>query len=802
MATLNSKLIISLIDRATGPARGLAATMNHLRSLSADNARAMEAMRGRMVDAAAAGYVMAKALSTPVKAAIEFESAMADVKKVVDFESPEAFKDMSKAIIDMSTRIPLAATGLGAIMAAAGQAGIAGPDLLTFTEMAAKVGVAFGVSADEAGENLAKIKTALGMTVEETGILADAINYLSNTSASEAPDLLNFMRRVGSSGKQFGFTAEQTAAIGSAMISAGFEADVAATSFRNIGLHLSKGAGATARQSAAFRLLNLSSKKVAKDMQRDAVGTLNDVLARIRNLPAHLRSAAISDLFGDEARAIAPLIENADILQQSLNNVADRSRYLGSSTKEYEIRAATAENALMLLKNQAIAVAIAIGSTLLPAIVKVTETLGPYVRKISDLVNAYPRITAGTIGIIASLVGLRVATIAARWAFLFLKGGVIDAAIGMVHGTQLIVAASKRMRLAILGATMLSKVGGGGFLAGLVSTVTGAAGAILAAVGGIATAIAGITAPVWGAIAVVVGAVAGLALSIRHYWEPISNFIIGFGEGIYGALAPMVDAIAGFGARIAGAVGSWAVAKIVDFGALIGIEEATIRAAIDSAISTISSFAGTVVTVIKAIPGQLGGWITEIFAVRDYSAAAEAGFRETGRLAGEALVNSVKSAVGGLIDWFSSLPSRIAAAIGNIDIGSLIKWPSLPAWMGGGTPPPAAQPAPAIAGARAAGGPVVAGRTYLTGERGRELFTPSQNGYVHDAQTTAAMMRGSAGMDGGRFDRSVSITNNITIHSAPSADPNDLAREVAKEMSQRLKDNIAGLQADLTWAVG
>lgn len=40
------------------------------------------------------------------------------------------------------------------------------------------------------------------------------------------------------------------------------------------------------------------------------------------------------------------------------------------------------------------------------------------------------------------------------------------------------------------------------------------------------------------------------------------------------------------------------------------------------------------------------------------------------------------------------------------------------------------QTAPEIAGARAMGGPVDAGRTYLVGERGMELFTPSSDGYI------------------------------------------------------------------------
>lgn len=77
-----------------------------------------------VVEAAAVGYALARAISAPVKATMEFESAMADVKKVVDFDTPAKFKQFSKDVTDMSERIPMASKELTQIVAAAGQSGI------------------------------------------------------------------------------------------------------------------------------------------------------------------------------------------------------------------------------------------------------------------------------------------------------------------------------------------------------------------------------------------------------------------------------------------------------------------------------------------------------------------------------------------------------------------------------------------------------------------------------------------------------------------------------------------------------
>lgn len=116
----------------------------------------------------------------------EYESAMADVAKVVDGlkdengNLTESYHEMSDAILDMSKNIPMTAEELSQIMAAAGTAGIATEDLTRFTETAAKMGVAFDSTAEQAGEWMAIWRTALGLTQDEVEVLGDQINYLGN----------------------------------------------------------------------------------------------------------------------------------------------------------------------------------------------------------------------------------------------------------------------------------------------------------------------------------------------------------------------------------------------------------------------------------------------------------------------------------------------------------------------------------------------------------------------------------------------------------------------------------------------
>lgn len=161
------------------------------------------------------------AVLVPIKAAMDFESSMADVRKVVDFDTPQQFKEMEQQLLNMTHRIPMAATELSKIAASGGQLGIARQDIAGFTETIAKMSVAFDMSADAAGDSMAKLANVYKIPIAKIGELGDAINHLSNSSPAKASDIVNTLGRVGGVAKQFGLTELQTASLSNAFISLG-----------------------------------------------------------------------------------------------------------------------------------------------------------------------------------------------------------------------------------------------------------------------------------------------------------------------------------------------------------------------------------------------------------------------------------------------------------------------------------------------------------------------------------------------------------------------------------------------------
>ncbi len=454
--------------------------------------------------AAAAAAGIGVALGTSVKAAMEFESAMADVRKVVPgLESAEGLRGMRQEILALSRELPVSAEGLAAIMAAAGQAGIPREELAQFTRQAAQMGVAFDISADQAGEAMAKLRTSLGLNQEQVVDLADAMNYLSNNMASSAAEVNEFMLRVGAVGKQVAMTTEQTAALGSAMIAAGAAPEVAGTSFRNLIKALTKGESATKNQYAAFKRLGLEVSQVAKDMQVDAVGTIRDVFQRISRMPAEMRVSTISEIFGDEARALTPLITNMQLFDQAVGLVGDKSKYAGSMLQEFQARAGTSANNFQLLQNNLKALQIAIGEGLLPAINAIFSVLTPVLSVVADLAGRFPVITAVVVSLTAALASL-VLLAPAIMSFITLLGG---------------------LKVAIVGLNL------GGLIAGWLPAIIGAlSGAIAWISGTFIPAVLSLLGPVgWTVLAI--AAVVAMAIAFR---EPLMKFFSWAAQAVAG----------------------------------------------------------------------------------------------------------------------------------------------------------------------------------------------------------------------------------------------------------------------------
>lgn len=472
----------------------------------------------------AAGAVAGVAF--PVKLAVEFESAMADVKKVVDFDTPKQFKEMEQDILRLTRTIPMAGTELAKITASGGQLGVARKDLPKFTETIAKMSVAFDMAADQAGDSMAKLANVYQIPIDQIGKLGDAVNHLSNSSPAKAGDIINTLGRVGGVAKQFGLTEIQTTSLSNAFISLGKTPEIAGTAINGMLTKLMTADKQGAKFQQALKNMGMESKDLKKAIKENGEQALMDFLKQVGKLPKENQMGALVDLFGLEyADDVAVLVSGLETYKKSIDELKKTSKdgkpaFIGSMDKEFAARSATTANNWQIFKNSLTEIGITAGSVLLPALNQLMTTIRPIINSFADWASKNPEVVSALVHLAAGFAALKVGGLMFRFVGNELSGFMV----------------SFRLAKALLGVDWLATVirfkSGIGALArifGVVKTAATLLGTGLMSLGrfllmspiGIALALLGVAAYMlyknWD----------GVVGGAKALWQDLSNFISG-----------------------------------------------------------------------------------------------------------------------------------------------------------------------------------------------------------------------------------------------------------------------------------
>lgn len=245
------------------------------------------------------------------------------------------------------------------------------------------------------------------------------------------------------------------------------------------------------------------------------------------------------------------------------------------------------------------------------------------------------------------------------------------------------------------------------------------------------------------------------AAAVKAVSDGVSWLLTKIGE-LFGALGTSSSSLDTWASR-----GAIAASKVGDAIDAIAAIPGKISAAFGSLVSAASSKLDEIVAYLAALPGRMAAAI---------AAAGGALYEAGGRLI-QSLIDGIKAKVNELMAYVQSIPGRISGAFSGIRVPGI-------GGGGGGAP---------VAGARASGGSVMRGSSYLVGERGPEIFTPGQSGRI--------AANGSWGGGGG----GVQVTNTFNISGS---DPEAIAREVQKGLAQAVRSASRDAYRDVGLSVG
>ncbi len=351
-------------------------------------------------------------------AAITFESSFAGVLKTTDGLTDSLGNinaegvALSQEFRKLALEIPVSVNELNRIGELGGQLGIAKGDLITFTEVIAKLGATTDLSYEQGATaiaqfvNVTKTVVPAGISVQsQIERIASTLVDLGNKSVATESGILEFAQRLAGAGATVGLTQEQILSLGAALSSVGLNAEMGGTAFSRLLLNMKT---AVEKGSSSLEVFSrVAGVDFKEAFETDAAGAITKFIEGMHSISKNGGSVinVLGELGINEARMTSALLlaSNAGELLNKTFEIGEAAYKSNSAlSDEFAKRTATTSAQLTLLKNSVVDGAIELGQTLLPSINSVLGALNKSPETVKAFISSF-----GEVAIIAgSLAGL------------------------------------------------------------------------------------------------------------------------------------------------------------------------------------------------------------------------------------------------------------------------------------------------------------------------------------------------------------------------------------------------------------
>lgn len=334
-----------------------------------------------------------------VKAAIDYESAFAGVKKTVDETASVSYQKLSDGIRQMAKELPASAVEIANVAEVAGQLGIKAEDILTFSRTMIDMGESTNLSAEEAATAIAKIANILGLTSDEYGRFGASVVDLGNNFATTEKDIVEMTNRLAAGGKLAGLTAPEILGLATAMSSVGIEAEAGGTAMTQTLTAIGNAVSLTTKDSAddlalIAKVAGTTSEefqKAWKEKPAEALQAfikgLNTAREQGANMDAILMKLGMTGVRqGNMLKSLALSSDKMSAAVERSNQAwKDNTALTNEANKRYE----TTESQLKMFRNQLTDIAIEFGGPLIKALRSGLDAVKPWLTNLADLAKKF-----------------------------------------------------------------------------------------------------------------------------------------------------------------------------------------------------------------------------------------------------------------------------------------------------------------------------------------------------------------------------------------------------------------------------
>lgn len=333
------------------------------------------------------------------KAAVDYESAFAGVKKTVDETATVSYKNLSDGIRQMAKELPASAVEIANVAEVAGQLGIKAEDILTFSRTMIDMGESTNLSAEEAATAIAKIANILGLTSDEYGRFGASVVDLGNNFATTERDIVEMTNRLAAGGKLAGLTAPDILGLATAMSSVGIEAEAGGTAMTQtltaIGNAVSlTGKGAADDLNLIAKTAGMTSEEFQQAWKEKPVVALQSFIKGLKDAQDKgVNMNAILAQLGMTGIRQSNMLKSLALASDKMGDAVDRSNKAWKEntalTNEANKRYETTESQLKMFKNQVTDLAIEFGGPLLKALRDGLKAGKPWIDMLAEMAKHF-----------------------------------------------------------------------------------------------------------------------------------------------------------------------------------------------------------------------------------------------------------------------------------------------------------------------------------------------------------------------------------------------------------------------------
>ena len=333
------------------------------------------------------------------KAASDYESAFAGVKKTVDETATVSYKNLSDGIRQMAKELPASAVEIANVAEVAGQLGIKAEDILTFSRTMIDMGESTNLSAEDAATAIAKIANILGLTSDEYKRFGSSVVDLGNNFATTERDIVEMTNRLAAGGKLAGLTAPDILGLATAMSSVGIEAEAGGTAMTQtltaIGNAVSlTGKGAADDLNLIAKTAGMTSEEFQQAWKEKPVVALQSFIRGLKDAQEKgVNMNAILAQLGMTGIRQSNMLKSLALASDKMGEAVDRSNKAWKEntalTNEANKRYETTESQLKMFKNQVTDLAIEFGGPLLKALREGLTAAKPWIDTLAKMAKQF-----------------------------------------------------------------------------------------------------------------------------------------------------------------------------------------------------------------------------------------------------------------------------------------------------------------------------------------------------------------------------------------------------------------------------